>query len=109
MRRDTAIISLAATCGLSIMSCSSASRVRMAQRTSVLAVQEAERGSPSSRPISPSRLPSPSTVTVIGSTRLTTMFSTVTSPSSTSSMKPVLRVSPSLMKVVPSSILRGCM
>ena len=74
-----------------------------------MAVHEAERGAPSSRPISPIRLPGPSTVTVIGWVRLTTMLSTVTSPSSTSSMKPVSLVSRSRMKVVPSAMRRGRM
>ena len=52
----------------------------------VLAVQEAERAPPSTRAISPIRLPGPSTVTVTGLTRRAISVSTVISPSSTSTM-----------------------
>jgi hypothetical protein len=52
----------------------------------VAAVQVAERGEPSIRPISPIRLPGPSTVTTMPSLVGEAWLSTVTSPSMTSSM-----------------------
>ena len=73
------------------------------------AVQEAERGSLPSKPISPTRLPGPSTLTVAGSVRLTVMLSTTTSPSSSKTMKPVLSASPSVMKVTPAGTFSGRM
>ena len=87
-RWATALSSLAAVVGSSAIRVCRAARVSTAQRTSVLAVQVAERASPSISDISPMRWPGPSTLTVSGSVRLTVTASTVISPSITSAMKP---------------------
>ena len=76
---------------------------------SVLVVHDAERGSMSTRPTSPTTLPGPSTRIVTGSVRLTVMLSTTTSPSSNKAMKPSSLASPSLMKVVSAGMKRGLM
>ena len=78
-------ISLAATLGCSSISRSRPRLARPAACTSLIAVQVAERGAPSSKAISPSTEPAPSTAIGMLPPGVLVPVSTATSPSSTSS------------------------
>ena len=86
-----------------------ASRVSTARARSVAAMQVAERGALSRMPISPIRLPGPSTDTTMLSCAAEMEFSIVTSPSSTSAMKSFLSASPSRITTSPVLTSEGRM